>query len=139
VQNYSYAAGEVILSHVIGGTSGMVNGHTPWSQIVGRVELIVMFGGAPLRNSQVNPGGVARHGVRDQLMRIRDAGASFINVSPLRDDALVELGAEWLAPRPNTDMALMLGVAHALIAENLYDRDFVATYTVGFDRLAAYI
>lgn len=56
VQTYSYAAGEVILPHIIGSTDGLVSGHSPWSQIVGHAELIVMFGGTPLRNAQVNAG-----------------------------------------------------------------------------------
>ena len=41
--------------------------------------------------------------------------------------------------RPNTDVALMLGLAHTLIAENLYDWAFLETYTVGFAGLRAYI
>lgn len=57
----------------------------------------------------------------------------------MRSDAAAALGAEWLPLRPNTDVALMLGLAHTLITENLHDRAFLDTYTVGFDRLRAYI
>ncbi len=139
VQNYSYAAGEVILSHVLGGVNGLVAGHTPWSEIVGESELIVMFGGAATRNAQVNSGGVARHVVRAQLLAAREGGAAFVNVSPLRDDALDELGAHWLALRPNTDVALMLALAHVLLSEDLYDQRFLARYTVGFETFARYV
>ena len=34
-------------------------------------ELVVMFGGMPLKNSQVNGGGIGRHVVRDWLARAR--------------------------------------------------------------------
>ena len=139
VQNYSFAAGDVILPHVIGSTNGLVSGHTPWSEIAGRAELVVMFGGTPLRNAQVNSGGIGRHVARDALLDIARAGAAFVNVSPLRDDVLDELGAEWLGLHPNTDVALMLALAHVLIIEGLHDAQFLARYTAGFDRLAAYI
>jgi biotin/methionine sulfoxide reductase len=139
VQNYSYAAGDVILPHVIGSTNGLVIGHTPWSEIAGHAELVVMFGGTPLRNAQVNSGGVARHRTREALFGMARGGTSFVNVSPLRDDVQDELGAEWLAIAPNTDVALMLALAHTLVAENLHDKGFLARYTTGFERLAAYI
>ena len=139
VQNYSFAAGDVILPHVIGSTNGLVGGHTPWSEIAGHAELIVMFGGTPLRNAQVNSGGIGRHVARDALLDIARAGATFVNISPLRDDVLDELDAEWLGLHPNTDVALMLALAHVLITEGLHDAPFLARYTTGFDRLAAYI
>lgn len=139
VQNYSYAAGDVILPHVVGSTNGLVSGHTPWSEIAGHAELVLMFGGTPLRNAQVNSGGVARHRTRDALLAVKHGGTSFVNVSPLRDDVLDELGAEWLGINPNTDVALMLALAHVLITENLHDSAFLARYTIGFERLALYI
>ncbi len=41
--------------------------------------------------------------------------------------------------RPNTDTAIMLALAHVLITENLHDKAFLDRYTVGFDKLEAYI
>jgi biotin/methionine sulfoxide reductase len=139
VQTYSYAAGEVILPHVIGSTDGMVSGHTPWSQIVGHSELIVMFGGTPLRNAQVNAGGVSRHETRNGLLACRKAGARFVNITPVRDDAASELDAEWLALRPGTDTAALLALAHTLVVEELYDRTFIERYTMGFERYRDYL
>lgn len=40
---------------------------------------------------------------------------------------------EWLAIRPGTDGALALGMAHVIIKEGLYDKDFVEKLTFGFD------
>ena len=69
----------------------------------------------------------------------QEAGVEFVNISPLRSDLLDRVGADWLAIRPNTDVALMLALAHVLISEDLYDRDFLDRYTVGFDRFAGYL
>jgi len=38
----------------------------------------------------------------------------------------------WLAPRPGTEAALALGLAHVMIQEGLYDASFVNEYTFGF-------
>jgi len=38
-------------------------------------------------------------------------------------------------PAPGTDLALLLGLIHVVIAERLVDEAYVATRTVGFDRL----
>ncbi len=40
---------------------------------------------------------------------------------------------EWLPIRPGTDAALVAGIAHVLIEENLLDRDFLHRYCSGFD------
>jgi len=38
-------------------------------------------------------------------------------------------------PRPGSDTALALGLMNVIISENLYDKDFVKNWTVGFDEL----
>ena len=47
-----------------------------------------------------------------------------------------------LHPGPNTDVALMLGLAHTLYTlytEGLHDEAFFAKYTVGFERFVPYL
>src|SRR5271165_3365402 len=44
--------------------------------------------------------------------------------------------ADWHIPiRPGTDAALALGLMHILIRDSLYDRDYVAQHTHGFEQL----
>ena len=140
IQNYSFAAADTILPHVIGDKRGLVSGHTSWPMVASHSQLIVMFGGAPLKNAQVSSGGISRHIVRDALAAAQRAGAELVSISPIRDDLCVEGAApEWLPIRPNTDVALMLALAHCLIREQLVDRDFLAAHTSGFDRFEAYV
>ena len=58
-------------------------------------------------------------------------------MSPLRTDVMDELQADWLAQRLSTEFALMLAWARVLIQQDLYDRIFLATFTVESERFAA--
>jgi biotin/methionine sulfoxide reductase len=139
VTNYSFGAASVIVPHIVGTMEPVVGALTSWPTIAKHTRLMVLFGGMAPKNTQVNMGGIGRHEAADWLTKVRQAGVAFVNISPLRDDTAQTLGAEWLPLRPNTDTALMLGLAHTLIAEKLHDRAFLDTYTVGFERLRAYI
>ena len=57
----------------------------------------------------------------------------------MRDDLGEVPEAQWIALRPGSDTAFILALCHVLIAEGLYDRDFVSRCTTGFDRFAAYV
>jgi biotin/methionine sulfoxide reductase len=63
----------------------------------------------------------------------------FINISPVRDDIDTGGPVDWIPIRPGTDTALLLAVAHTLLAEGLHDRAFLASHCVGFERVAAYL
>nr|MDQ3829313.1 molybdopterin-dependent oxidoreductase [Candidatus Tectomicrobia bacterium] len=139
VTNYSFGAASVIVPHVVGSMDPVGGAVTTWPTIAKHTRLMVLFGGVPAKNIQVNSGGIGRHEADDWLARIRQAGVDFVNISPLRDDVAQGLDAEWLPLRPNTDVAFMLGLAHTLIAEGLHDRAFLERYTVGFERLRAYV
>lgn len=139
VNSYSLAAGEVIVDHVLGNYRDMIYNQTSWSSIVQHTELFVAFGGMPLRNAQIGQGGVGRHRQREAMRQARAAGVEFVNISPIRSDVTEEIDPQWIAARPGSDVALMLGLAHTLLAEDLHDRAFLQRYTVGFEQLAAYL
>jgi len=138
VNTYSLAAGEVILPHVLGGVE-FIYGATSWQSIIDHCDLMVAFGGLPLKNAVIGQGGVGAHRSGPALLEAKAAGVEFVNISPLRSDVSSALDAEWLAPRPSTDVALMIGLAHVLLSESLVDHRFLDRYTVGFDRFATYL
>lgn len=74
-------------------------------------------------------------GAVDALNDARRRGAKIIVVDPRRSGSAA-LADRWLRVRPGCDLALLLGIAHVLIAEDLYDHEFVTRYTTGFDELA---
>ncbi len=137
--SYSYAAGEVVLPHVLGDFQELLLAHTGWRTIARHGRLVVAFGGLPARNGQVSAGGTGHHGQRQGLAACRAAGVEFVNVGPARDDMAAALGASWLAIRPGTDVAAMLGLAHTLYAECLHDAAFLDRYCTGFERFLPYL
>ena len=139
-QSYSYAAAQTILPHIIGlDLHSTLSEHTSWDALSEDCELIVMFGGMPLKNSKVSAGGVGKHVTEKGLRKCLNNGINFVNISPVKSDAPEFLKAEQFKIRPNTDTALMLSLAFIMIKEDSYDKDFVKKYTVGFDEFSDYV
>ncbi len=69
------------------------------------------------------------------MKRRKERPLRIIVVDP-RVTKIAEIADIHLQLRPGTDVALALGWAHVIINEQLYDRDFVKNWTVGFDKLA---
>jgi biotin/methionine sulfoxide reductase len=137
--SYSFAAGTVLMPYVLG-SSEFVTGHgTSWNGLLGSTKLMVMFGGLPLKNTQMEYCGIGRHSTEGWLRKIKAAGTEFVNIGLLRDDAADFLEADWLAPRPNTDTALMLGLAYTLVEEGLHDQRFLERYCTGFEKFLPYL
>ncbi len=68
----------------------------------------------------------------------RSAGAPVVVIDPLR--TVTAEAADWyLQPYPGTDVALMLGMLHVLIRDDLVDHDYVRQHTLGFDELAEHV
>ena len=65
-------------------------------------------------------------------------GSTLIVVNVL-ETAAAKRADIWLRPRPGTDLALALGMLNVIVNEGLYDRDFVDTWTMGFDRLKSHV
>lgn len=67
-----------------------------------------------------------------------DKGATIITVDP-RFSTAASKSRYWLPIKPATDMALLLAWINVIIHENLYDRDYVEKYTMGFEQLRAHV
>ena len=151
MDSYSLGAARVVLPHVVAPMEDLMAVHTSWDVMVKHTELFVTFGGVPRKNAQVNPGGASEHLVKGGLYDMARAGVQFVNISPTRADLDVGGGAggsagagagtdfDWIPIRPNTDVALMLGLASVIHAANGHDRAFLEKYCVGFDRFEAYL
>ena len=131
---YSHAAAEVLFPHVLGLSNRAVqDGCTSWPLLAEHCTLLVAFGGISPRTAQINSSGTTGHEVAGWLGRLR---GRVVNVSPQESDFP---GAEWWAVRPGTDTALLLALAHTLVAEGLQDDAFLARCTSGWPEFRAYL
>jgi len=46
---------------------------------------------------------------------------------------------KWIPIRPNTDAAMRLAIAYVWLTEGTYDKEYVSTHVVGFDKFADYV
>ncbi|GAA4477065.1 molybdopterin guanine dinucleotide-containing S/N-oxide reductase [Rhodococcus olei] len=135
--SYSLGATSVIMPRVMGTHWKLFSRSTNWDVIARETDLMVCFGGVPLKNTAVNDGGTSNHPTRGALDALRDRGGEIVSISPLRDD--MHGRAQWLAPRPGTDVAIMLALCHVLVTDDLVDRAFLDRYTVGYDKFEDYL
>ncbi|MCK6628891.1 MAG: molybdopterin oxidoreductase family protein [Anaerolineae bacterium] len=87
-----------------------------------------------------NPVSTAPH-FMPQLKNAQRNGCRVVVIDPRR--TRTARGADWhLAPLPNTDGVLALGLAHVIVAEKLHNESWLENQTVGWpqlkERLAAY-
>jgi len=139
VGTYSFAAAEVIVPHVLGDFWTMLLESTSWRSVIDDGQLVVAFGGMPLKNGQINAGGIGRHVQREHMLEARDAGIQMVNIGPIRADIEDSLNAQWLAIRPGTDTALLIAIAKTLVDEELSNKPFIEQYTVGMDEFQSYL
>lgn len=139
VDTYSIAAGPVILRHVLGDDRACGGQANTLDDIAAHTETLVVFGAMSPRTAQIEAGGIGAHHLTGYLRQIADRGVRVVHVSPLRDDLPDWLGAEWWPIRPNTDAALMLGLAGEIVAAGRHDSGFLARCTSGSAEFLAYL
>ncbi|RYH58595.1 MAG: Asp-tRNA(Asn)/Glu-tRNA(Gln) amidotransferase GatCAB subunit C, partial [Alcaligenaceae bacterium] len=136
--NHSFGAALGVVPYILG-RSDITKLVVSWPEIVNHTDLVVMFGGAALKNMQVDPGGAVNHDNIDWFAKARRAGVKVVCVSPARDDLPEESAPEWVPIIPNTDTAFMMGLAHTLVVEGLHAKSFLDRYCSGFDEFERYI
>ena len=100
-------------------------GRHPAIDYANNPKCIVMWACNPLWTNPDEYKGVS-------FWRAYEKGAKLIVIDP-RKGFLAKRADLWLQLRPGTDAALALGFFNVIIAEELYDADFVANYIHGWD------
>lgn len=105
---------------------------------------VITFGGMPVadyENSKCivlwgrNPHASTPSLVKE-ITSARKRGCALVVIDP-RETNLAKQADFHLQIRPGTDGALALGMLHVIVNEALYNKSFVGTWTVGFDKLRA--
>ncbi len=89
-------------------------------------KLIIMWGW--------NPAYTFHGGNTFYYMRLaKQRGCKFVLIDPQYTDSAAAYDAWWLPIRPNTDAAMMAGMAHYIFSNNLQDQEFIDKFTMGMD------
>jgi anaerobic dimethyl sulfoxide reductase subunit A len=89
-------------------------------------KLIIMWGW--------NPAYTFHGGNTFYYMRMaKQRGCKFVLVDPQYTDSAAAYDAWWIPIRPNTDAAMMAGMAHYIFTNNLHDQEFIDKFTMGMD------
>jgi anaerobic selenocysteine-containing dehydrogenase len=81
------------------------------------------------------PDGEIAAKVRETILKYNP---KLIVVDPRRINMLKDIDL-WLQIRPGTDCALALSMIHVIIDDELYDKEFVEKWTIGFDKLRKHV
>jgi anaerobic selenocysteine-containing dehydrogenase len=113
------SAGKAGLKITLGGSVGMD------PERFDEAKLILIWGSNPI---------VSNLHLWSRAQEAKRRGAKLVAIDPYRS-LTAEKCHEHLALLPGSDGALALAMMHVIIGENLFDRDYVEKYTLGFDRL----
>ncbi len=141
MQDYSTGAGQTIMPYVMGTTEVYIQG-TSWEYIVENTELLIFWAMDPIKNLQIG-WNTETHESYIYLEQIKEKIAKnemqVISIDPIVTKTQKHLGTEHQYLHPLTDVAFQLAIAHTLWKEDLYDKEFIETYTVGFELFLPYL
>jgi anaerobic dimethyl sulfoxide reductase subunit A len=90
-------------------------------------KLIIMWGW--------NPAYTFHGGNTFYYMRMaKQRGCKFVLVDPQHTDSASVYDAWWIPIKPNTDAAMMAGMAHHIFSHNLQDQAFIDKFVQGMDK-----
>lgn len=134
--NYSYAATGQILQYVIG--SGDPRSSS-WETVLSDSQQVIFWGSDPIVTNDIDWTSTL-HNAMGYLRALREKkNIKTIAINPLKPDTAEYLGSEWIAPKPGTDTAIMLGMIYELETAGKVDHKFLDTYTAGSKEFLAYV
>jgi anaerobic selenocysteine-containing dehydrogenase len=113
------SAGKAGIKATLGGSVGMD------PERFDEARLIILWGANPI---------VSNLHLWSRVQAAKRRGAKVIAIDPYRSLS-AEKCTQHIALLPGTDGALALGMMNVLIGEGLIDRDYIAKYTLGFEKL----
>ncbi|MGI9278167.1 MAG: molybdopterin-dependent oxidoreductase [Endozoicomonas sp.] len=124
--NYSWGQIQFALPFTYGSIKPSAFGS--YTSEIESANLLVMFGYNPAETRMSGGGEIYEH-----AQATRKSKARTIIIDPRYTDTMLGKEDEWIPIRPGTDAALVEGIAHVLITQNLVDQAFLDKYCQGFD------
>jgi anaerobic dimethyl sulfoxide reductase subunit A len=123
--NYSNAAASFILPYLLG-KDWTRSGFDP--STMQDAQMIILWGANVLETRQGTE-------VPQRLLEASRRGIPVVVIDPRRSATARHTATWWIPCKPGTDAALMLAVLHVLCSEDLVDRAFCDTHSIGFVEL----
>lgn len=82
---------------------------------------------------------LAGHAGANWRFWMKEAGMRLVSINPILEDTGAVYCDQWIPIIPGTDAALALAIANVWIKEGTFDKNYVATHTVGFDKFSDYV
>ncbi|WP_165310641.1 molybdopterin guanine dinucleotide-containing S/N-oxide reductase [Vibrio ziniensis] len=137
--DYSTGAAQVIMPHVMGSIE-VYEQQTTYPVILESSEVVVLWGLNPVNTLKIAWSSTDCAGL-EFFHQLKQSGKTIIAIDPIRSETIEFFGenAQWIAPHPMTDVAMMLGIAHTLVKKGKHDKAFLEKYTTGFEPFEAYL
>jgi anaerobic selenocysteine-containing dehydrogenase len=100
-------------------------------------RLILYWGTNPLNSNRFS-GYASYNGFNRVIDQAKKRGAKIVVIDPIRSET-TSLADLWIRPNIATDSALGLAMLHTIVHEELYDKEFVDQWVVGFDKIREHV
>ncbi len=137
--DYSTGAAQIIMPHVVGSIE-VYEQQTTYPVILEHSDVVVLWGLNPINTLKIAWSSTDCAGL-EFFHQLKKSGKTVIAIDPIRSETIEFFGdnAEWVAPHPMTDVAMMMGIAHTLVKQGKHDKAFLDKYTTGYDVFEAYL
>ena len=98
-------------------------------------DFLIWWGGDP----ETTCPGFAGHFVSRELYWFTELGIKQVWICPDLNYSAAIHADKWIPVLPNTDAAFQLAIAYTWIKEGTYDKEYVKTHVVGFDKFSDYV
>lgn len=112
---------------------------TSWDNVLKDSKVVVFWANDPINTNQVSRL-VPDHESYIYMQKLKARNdIKKIVIDPVYNNTANYFNADFVAINPNTDVALMLGIIHYLLSNNLHNQEFLDKYTYGFNEFKDYV
>jgi molybdopterin guanine dinucleotide-containing S/N-oxide reductase-like protein len=113
----------------------MAPAHNCFKDISENCEMLLFWGG----DLETTSWGFCGQFPSQALYWWSQVGIKSVYICPDLNYAAAVHADKWIPVLPNTDAALQLAIAYVWITERIYDKEYVATHTVGYEKFEEYV
>ncbi len=106
-----------------------------WPDIAKNADMLLFWGADP----EVTPAGFDGYMASRLSYWLHSLGLKFVFIDPALNYSGVCQADKWIPILPNTDAALHLAIAYVWLTEGTYEKEYVASHAVGYEKFFDYV